>query len=100
MPTQRAGDPGRETYARYAEAAATHLARVGGELLWAGDCAETVIGPEAREWDSVALVRHPSRAAFLDMVADPEYLEAANDRTGALADSRLIPCAELATPAA
>lgn len=85
---------GAEAYGRYAMAAQEHLERVGGTLLWAGACDDALIGPEAREWDAVAIVRYPSRAAFLEMVSDPRYLEIARDRTAGLADSRLIPCAE------
>src|SRR3954462_1235289 len=59
---------GTESYARYTAAASEHLARVGGAILWAGACDEALIGPAAREWDCVAVVRYPSRAAFLEMV--------------------------------
>jgi uncharacterized protein (DUF1330 family) len=87
---------GAEAYGRYAAAVAEHLERVGGSLLWAGACDDPLIGPEAREWDAVAIVSYPSRAAFIEMVSDPAYLEIARDRSAGLADSRLIPC----TPAA
>ncbi len=66
-------DGGTESYGRYAAAAQEHLARVGGSMLWAGACEEALIGPQAREWDVVAVVRYPSRAAFLEMVSDPGY---------------------------
>ena len=89
-----APDSGAESYARYAAATTGHLARVGGEVLWAGACDEALIGPRAREWDVAAIVRYPSRAAFLEMVGDPAYLEIANDRSAGLSDSRLIPCTE------
>ncbi len=89
-----AGMSGAEAYGRYAAETAPHLARVGGEVLWAGGCDNALIGPGAREWDVVAIVRYPSRAAFLEMVGDPDYLETARHRSSGLADSRLIPCAE------
>jgi uncharacterized protein (DUF1330 family) len=84
---------GAESYARYAAATGEHLARVGGEIVWAGACDEALIGPGSREWDAAAIVRYPSRGAFLEMVGDPGYLEIARHRTAGLADSRLIPCA-------
>ena len=84
---------GAESYGRYGAAVAEHLARVGGELVWAGACDTALIGPQDREWDAALVVRYPSRAAFLEMVGDPAYLEIAKDRTAGLADSRLIPCA-------
>jgi uncharacterized protein (DUF1330 family) len=88
-----APEDGAEGYARYAAAVQPHLARVGGEIQWAGACDQALIGPDDPEWDLVLVVRYPSRAKFLEMVSDPGYREIAQHRTGALADSRLIPCA-------
>ena len=85
-----AGISGAEAYARYAEGVAPHLERVGGRLLEAVACEEGVIGPEQPEWDMVAIVAYPSRKAFLEMTADPDYLEVHRHRVAALADSRLI----------
>lgn len=81
---------GGEAYGRYAAAVTPLVERVGGRLLAAVACEECVIGPDEPEWDVVALVEYPSRAAFLEMVASPEYLEIGAHRTNALADSRLI----------
>ncbi|HJQ43410.1 MAG TPA: DUF1330 domain-containing protein [Jatrophihabitantaceae bacterium] len=86
---------GFEAYGRYAAEVAPHLERVGGEIVWAGSCAGPVIGP-AGEWDVAIVVRYPSRAAFLEMVGDADYLQTSRLRTAALADSRLIPCAGVA----
>src|SRR3954463_14625489 len=90
------GEAGAESYARYAAATGEHLARVGGEIVWAGACDEALIGPAAREWDAVAVVRYTSRAAFLEMVGDPGSQSIADPRPAGLADSRLIPCAAAA----
>jgi uncharacterized protein (DUF1330 family) len=86
------GISGADAYARYAAAVAPHLARVGGELVWAGGCDPALIGPSDAEWDLVALVRYPNRQAFVAMVSDADYLKTAALRSAALADSRLIPC--------
>ena len=83
---------GPETYGRYAAAVSGHLERVGGEIVWAGACDAALIGPDDSEWHAVAVVRYPSRSAFLEMVSDAEYLKIAQDRSEGLADSRLIPC--------
>jgi uncharacterized protein (DUF1330 family) len=88
-----AEESGLEAYARYAVLTQPHLERVGGEVVWAGECDDALIGPSDREWDVAAVVRYPSRAAFLEMVADPDYQETTRIRTAALADARLIPCA-------
>lgn len=86
-------DGGADDYAIYAAEVQPHLERVGGELAWVGACSPALIGPVEGEWDLVALVRYPSRTAFLAMVTDPDYLKIARHRTSALTDSRLIPCA-------
>jgi len=85
------GISGREAYARYSVDAAACAAKVGGRIVSAIECAETVIGPDG-EWDVCALVEYPSRAAFLEMVADETFQAAHPKRTAALADSRLVAC--------
>lgn len=84
------GVSGAEAYGRYAEAVTPFLAGVGGKVLVAVGCQDSIIGPETSEWDMVILAEYPSRKAFLKMATDPEYLKIAVHRTAALADSRLI----------
>lgn len=93
------GASGAEAYGRYAAAVTPFLERVGGRLLIATAALQTVIGPAEREWDMAAMVEYPSRSAFLQMATDPEYLEVHRHRDAALADSRLIVCAQV-TPGA
>ncbi|MBM6404174.1 DUF1330 domain-containing protein [Phycicoccus sp. CSK15P-2] len=80
---------GREAYERYSCEAVRFVRAVGGEPVFQGASELAVIGPEG-EWDEVLLVRYPSRAAFLAMVSDPDYLATTVHRTAALADSRLV----------
>jgi uncharacterized protein (DUF1330 family) len=86
-------DDGAEAYGRYAAAVMPHLSRVGGRIVFAAAAQDSVIGPVAPEWDLVIGVEYPSRAAFLSMVGDSDYLEVHELREAALADSRLIACA-------
>ena len=83
---------GREAYRRYSRTALAKVQGVGGrvELLAAAQVA--LIAPAGEQWDELLLVRYPSKAAFLGMLADPEYRAATVHRTAALADSRLIGC--------
>lgn len=80
---------GREAYDRYGRLAVGHVRAVGGQPVFHGLPELAVIGPEG-EWDEVLLVRYPSRAAFLRMLADPDYRAVTVHRTAALADSRLV----------
>jgi uncharacterized protein (DUF1330 family) len=79
-----------ERYQQYGAAVLSHLERVGASITYAGNVDGLLVGGEA-EWDAVAVVRYPSRAAFLEMVTDPGYQEIAHLRSEALRDSRLIP---------
>jgi uncharacterized protein (DUF1330 family) len=99
----RAGPPdeglsGAEAYRLYAAAIPPFLARVGGRLVAAAACHESVIGPAEAEWDAVALVEYPSAEAFLAMAGNPAYLAIHVHRVAALADSRLILSTQVAAP--
>ena len=89
------GISGAEAYGRYAVAVAPFLERVGGRILFTIVPQESVIGPDAAEWDLVAAVEYPSRRAFLEMAMDPDYLAIHTHREAGLADSRLIACASM-----
>lgn len=78
------GDEGRESYTKYADAVMAHLARVGGEIVYAGDCDTQVVRADGHDWDAVLLVRYPSRQKFLEMVMDPSYQEITELRTNGL----------------
>jgi uncharacterized protein (DUF1330 family) len=89
------GISGRDAYERYGEAVAPHLAGVAGRVLFLADCGDTVIGPADERWDMLVLVRYPSRQAFLEMIADPEYQAVHAHRAAAMQDSRLVCCDDL-----
>jgi uncharacterized protein (DUF1330 family) len=89
------GITGAQAYARYGAGITRLLERAGGRVLLALSPHESVIGPEAGEWDLVLAVRYPSRAAFLRMIADPEYLAVHGHRAAGVADSRLVACTTL-----
>jgi uncharacterized protein (DUF1330 family) len=80
-------DGGMESYMAYSEAVAPMLEKVGGDVFYSGLPAERLIGEE--QWDLVALVRYPSRGAFLDMVTSDEYQAIAHLREQALMRSVL-----------
>jgi uncharacterized protein (DUF1330 family) len=89
------GITGAEAYARYGAALQPYLEGVRGRVLLGGVTTESVIGPEAGEWDAVFVAEYPSRKAFLEMTSDPGYLEVHRHRAAAVADSRLIACRPL-----
>lgn len=84
-------DGGRERYLRYASEVMPHIARAGATVRYAGVSPETVIGAGERPgWDAILIVEYPSPQAFLDMIADPEYLKVHEHRTAALEHGDLI----------
>jgi uncharacterized protein (DUF1330 family) len=82
----------REAYMRYGAVAMKCVAARGGSIAWMGRQALVFIGGPENEWDDIVCVRYPSRAAFLDMIADPEYLAATAHRDAGLARTALLCC--------
>jgi uncharacterized protein (DUF1330 family) len=82
-----APDGGAERYAEYGEAVAPLLQGVGGQPVFAGRPAESLIGEGS--WDLMVLVEYPTRQAFLDMVSSPEYQAIAHLRSEALVRTEL-----------
>lgn len=89
------GRTGREAYNDYSAAVLPMVASRGGAIVYFGNAAPSVIAPADEQWDDVVLVMYPSRAAFIDMTTSEEYVAVMGHRTAALADSRLIPTAQL-----
>jgi uncharacterized protein (DUF1330 family) len=81
---------GREAYLRYGAVAYPAILSVGGEILWATDALETVIGCDHDVYDEVVAVWYPSRSAFLRLAEYPGYMEAHAHREAALEQAALI----------
>ena len=84
-------DGGRERFLEYLSIAGPLVARYGAEMVYAGDGSTPLAAEPGQDWDMVALVRYPSRRAFADMVADPEYQKADPVRLSALVEAILQP---------
>jgi len=86
----RYAEGGRELYARYVEALReTFLPRYGAEVLYAGEGSTALVAESGQQWDAVLVVQYPSRQAFSDMVADPDYQQVTQWRTAALTEAVL-----------
>lgn len=84
----------REAYLRYGAVAMKCVAARGGSIAWMGRQALVAIGGPENEWDDIVCVRYPSRAKFLDMISDPEYLAATPHRDAGLERTALLCCTE------
>jgi uncharacterized protein (DUF1330 family) len=91
------GEPAANSaeYRRYTDKAMAMVKARGGHVVWMGKPEHVVIGDPSDEWDLVILVSYPSRAAFLDMVANPDYQQAHKHRERGLERSALIACQPL-----
>ena len=81
----------RSGYETYLRATAPFLAKVGGEVVYAGIGGAALVAEAGQAWDAVLLVRYPSRAAFAAMVADRDYREVTKLRANALVEAVLQP---------
>jgi len=91
---------GAQAYAAYGRDSAPVFARLGGRIVWRGRFELMLIGPPDEHWDIAFIAEYPSVAAFVEMIRDPAYREAVKHRQAAVADSRLIRLAPLASGAA
>ena len=83
---------GLEAYMQYGAVAQAKVKEVGGGMIFMSPAQQTFIGPADAKWDVVALVYYPSRAAFLRMIAMPDYEAATYHRRAGLAATQLIQC--------
>jgi uncharacterized protein (DUF1330 family) len=82
---------GWDAYLRYSALAIRLIKARGGSIVWTGVAEAVALGvAQAHRWDYVALVRYPSRAAFLDMMASPDYLAANVERENGCADHAIL----------
>ncbi len=80
---------GEEAYGRYGANTMPHVAKRGGRLVVLSAANESVIG-DPGEWDQVAIVEYPSRAAFIDMGQDSDYLAGTVHRTAGLERTMIL----------
>jgi uncharacterized protein (DUF1330 family) len=79
---------GRDRYLQYAGAAQPILLRLGAQVLYAGELSPPLVG---EAWDGVVVTRYPTRASYLEMLADPEYQKILPLRRAALREALVVP---------
>jgi uncharacterized protein (DUF1330 family) len=88
--TTETGEQGRKAYDRYGRNTMPILKEIGARVLYLGSVKQVFIGGEYDYWDQVLLVEYPSRNAFLQMIARPDYMQIHKDREMALENSALL----------
>ncbi len=76
-------DGGQAEYMKYSAAVLPMVAKLGGKVLFMGRGHFCLIGNG--DWDAVALVQYPSKAAFIQMTSSPEYQAIHHHRNAGLA---------------
>ena len=72
---------GWDAYLPYSALAIKLIKARGGTITWTGTAEAVALGVAAdNRWDYVALVRYPSRAAFIDMMTSRKYAQANVER--------------------
>lgn len=66
-------DGGFETYLQYMQESNKYVEGVGGKMIFIGKPNELLYGDET--WDLMMLVQYPSRAKFLEMSNNPDYIK-------------------------
>lgn len=89
-------DGGRQRYAEYLAMAGPIVARLGAEIVFAGDSLPALAAEEGQAWDAVALVRYPNRRAFGDLINDADYAVAHTVGRSALEEAVLQPLKSMA----
>jgi uncharacterized protein (DUF1330 family) len=84
----RFAEGGREKYLQFSAPAQAILRSLDGQVLYAGECVDPLFG---EAWDAIVVVRYPSRAAYLEMLEDPNYQSIAHLRREALREAALLP---------
>ena len=82
---------GWDAYLRYSALAIKLIKAHGGTIAWTGTAEAVALGrPEDNQWDYAALVRYPSRAAFIAMMTSPEYTQANIERENGCAAHTIL----------
>ena len=86
---------GVHAYRDYSDQVVKMVEARGGRVIWIGRPEHVLIGDADDDWDLVALVSYPSRAAFVDMVTSPSYEKAHEHRARGLDRTVLLACEPL-----
>ena len=82
---------GWDAYLRYSALAIKSIKAHGGTITWTGMAEAVALGQaEQHRWDYVALVRYPSRAAFIAMMTSSDYARANLERENGCAAHTIL----------
>ena len=74
------------------------LGKVGARIVFVGDVEDQLLG-DTPKWDRVAVVKYPTRRAFIEMTASPDYARSHAHKDAGMAQTFVIGCTPFAPPA-
>ncbi|MDH3705055.1 MAG: hypothetical protein OES57_03265 [Acidimicrobiia bacterium] len=80
------GSTGREANDRYSEVVLPALASIGATPVYVGAVERSLIPGEV-EWEQIGIVHYPSRAALLEMSAQPDFVAGSVHKDASLANT-------------
>jgi uncharacterized protein (DUF1330 family) len=83
---------GRDAYGEYAKVAMQKIGENGGHLSFVSERQQLFVGSEDQDWDVVAIVYYPSRAAYLKGFDSTEYQAAIKHRFAGLERRVILQC--------
>jgi len=81
---------GREAYAKYATIAGKSISAIGGRVVFSTAVDQVMIGASDPKWDVSAIMYFPTRAAFMEMLTNPEFQSASRHRKAALENHYMV----------
>lgn len=88
--TDAAEISGQDAYRRYGEVAGKFIQNLGGRIAFSTDAEQVLIGPENANWDLATIIYFPSRGAFMQMMADPDFQKTSRHRKAALKRHHMV----------
>jgi uncharacterized protein (DUF1330 family) len=88
------GESGQDAYLQYGEKMRKIVEGAGGRFIWSGRVDSMVIGETEEDFDVVALVEYPSRAAFMKIASSDEVSKIGVHRSAGLESQWLIATTE------
>ncbi len=88
--TAEADVSGQEAYARYGATAGKAIIDVGGRVVFSTPVDQVMIGTDDIAWDIAAIMYFPTREAFTQMLANPDFQSASRHRKAAMANHQML----------
>ncbi len=88
--TDAAEISGQQAYRLYGEGAGALIESLGGRVVFSSPAKQVMIDPDNPNWHLAAILFFPSRAAFMQMMSDPDFQKSSRHRKAALKRHHMV----------